>query len=203
MHVPSWGKIMSSTKKLWVAVLYSAFLAIALLQAHDAWVWAKTPWMGFTVLDSGRLMYRRPADLPPALKSLDPEGSRFLIAVRVGERWIPITDDHDQRLGKSQSAPRASWSGGEPFRTNYSQGIRLALSAAGDRIAIGDWRYGYSNFESHGRVSAYQLDRGRWVQLGESFVGDYDSAFRVALSGNGKRLAIGNDYSIRVYGEVE
>ena len=47
---------MSSTKRLWVAVLYTLLAVIVLVQAYDAWQWARTPWMGFTLLAGGRVV---------------------------------------------------------------------------------------------------------------------------------------------------
>lgn len=75
---------------------------------------------------------------------------------------------------------------------DYS-GTAVAISSAGDRLAVGA-SGNDDNGESSGHVKVYSWSGADWLQLGSSIVGEAagdHSGSSVALSGNGKRLAVG------------
>ena len=72
-------------------------------------------------------------------------------------------------------------------------GFSVALSASGDRVAIGaPWNDG--NGESAGHVRVYTLSGTSWLKLGNDIDGEAQgdrSGVSVALSGDGTRVAVG------------
>jgi len=112
-----------------------------------------------------------------------------------GEKW--------DQLGSDIQGEAKSESGGA-----------LSLSSDGSRLAIGAARFGQGDRSERGLVRIYLYDeQGGWFQCGGDLYGDkkQDRAGNtVALSGNGKRLAMGvlgsdsngkNSGQVRVYGE--
>lgn len=72
-------------------------------------------------------------------------------------------------------------------------GSSVSFSSDGKRLAIGA-PFNESAGTLAGYVRVYQESGGTWVQLGTDINGEgmYDSAYRISLSSNGKRLAIGS-----------
>ena len=77
---------------------------------------------------------------------------------------------------------------------NHSFGISVAMSADGDRVAIGAENAGPNEKNQSGSVSVYQWDGSAWTPLGSEIPGTnaFDKfGFSVALSADGSRLAVG------------
>jgi hypothetical protein len=76
-------------------------------------------------------------------------------------------------------------------------GFLVAMSAAGDRVAIGA-RYNDGNSAYSGHVRIYDWYGSTWTQAGQDLdgeaAGDY-SGWSVAMSADGKRMAIGATYN--------
>ena len=90
-------------------------------------------------------------------------------------------------------------------------GVSLALSADGSRLVAGE--SGYSEFGiRRGRVRAFQLHNGAWVQIGQDILGEADDdSFGIAadISGDGWTIVTGAPFNdgagdrsghVRVYG---
>ena len=81
-------------------------------------------------------------------------------------------------------------SGGPPNGDQFGRSV--SMSSDGKRLAIGAvFNESAGNLEGYVRI--YQEIAGVWVQLGSDIHGEgmYDSAYRVSLSSDGKRVAIG------------
>ncbi|MCB0840862.1 MAG: hypothetical protein KDD99_29540, partial [Bacteroidetes bacterium] len=72
-------------------------------------------------------------------------------------------------------------------------GASVAISNDGNRIIAGA-PYNSQNGEKAGHVRAFELAGGNWVQVGTDIDGDAGDylGYRISLSGNGKRLAVGS-----------
>ena len=92
-----------------------------------------------------------------------------------GNSWIQLGSDIDGEADLDQSG----WS--------------VSLSADGNRVAIGaPWNDGNGTLAGHVRI--YELSGNTWIQLGQDIDGeaaDDGSGYRVSLSADGNRVAIG------------
>jgi hypothetical protein len=81
--------------------------------------------------------------------------------------------------------------------TNDQSGYSVAMSADGNRIAIGA-RYNDGSGNNAGHVRVYTLANGTWTQTGSDINGEAagdNSGWSVAMSADGNRIAIGAPYN--------
>ncbi|MEM8909014.1 MAG: T9SS type A sorting domain-containing protein [Bacteroidota bacterium] len=75
-------------------------------------------------------------------------------------------------------------------------GYAVAISATGDRVAVGAPDYDHSEMEPDvGYTQIYEYDNGEWIQLGSDIIGDVPqevSGRALSLSADGLHLAIGS-----------
>ena len=105
-----------STQRLWATAIGAALLAIALVQAHDALVWARGPWLGVTLGADGRLSARGEPDTPEALAQLLADWSLFAVAVSTDAAstdqmagWTALTEPRDSPAYKSWNHTRVAY----------------------------------------------------------------------------------------------
>jgi hypothetical protein len=82
---------LSASSRAWFVTCVVALVAISLVQAREAWLWARAPWPGFTVLGHGRISYRYLEELPQGVRALGDTASLQLEAVRAGDEWLPLS----------------------------------------------------------------------------------------------------------------
>src|SRR5512136_971160 len=87
---------MSAVGKLWFGVVVAVLAVVAVVQIHDAVVWARAPWPGFTLSDYGRVSYRHTAETPPAIRPYLADHDLRILAVRAGGEWVDLQQRGDR-----------------------------------------------------------------------------------------------------------
>ena len=110
-----------------------------------------------------------------------------------------VTSDSQVARAITTFSPIGDDINGEAFGDNF--GISVAMSADGNRIAIG----APYNTISAGHVRVYSWNGTAWTQTGNDIDGEADSdqsGYSVAMSADGNRIAIGAPYNTNIAGHV-